>query len=59
MATQVPSTPTRAAHLDPAADMLARLFPRWRGDASEPALAAAPRPNRPAPAAAQRILVEA
>ena len=59
MATEVHSTPARVAHLDPAADMLAKLFPRWRGDASEPALAAPPQPNRPAPAAAQRILVEA
>jgi len=45
---------------DPAADMLARLFPRWKGDAQEPALPPPPRPIRPAPAAvAARELVEA
>lgn len=36
---------------DPASIMLAKLFPNWRGDASEPAIQA-PGPKRPAPAAA-------
>ena len=36
---------------DPAATMLAKLFPKWGGEASEPALPS-PAPKRPAPAAA-------
>ncbi|WP_310538708.1 hypothetical protein [Phenylobacterium sp.] len=37
---------------DPASIMLAKLFPTWRGDASEPTIPA-PAPTRPAPAAAE------
>lgn len=49
---------TTGVSLDPTTLMLARLFPRWRGDAAEPALPPPPsRPNRPTPAARQ--LVEA
>lgn len=33
------------------ADLLARIFPRWKGDASEPAVASAPK-RGPAPTAA-------
>ncbi len=57
MATCIHSTP--APSIDGATLLLARLFPRWRGDASEPALPPPPLPVRPAPAAAVRELVEA
>lgn len=59
MAEHAHSTPAPAAHFDPAADMLARLFPRWKGDASEPALPSPSRPKRSPPAAAACELVEA
>jgi hypothetical protein len=42
--------------LDPATLMLARLFPRWRGDTSEPAIPPPPsRPKTPTPAAAAAL----
>lgn len=59
MAIGIHSTPAPDASVDAATLMLARLFPRWKGDASEPALAPPPLPVRPAPAAAVRELVEA
>lgn len=40
---------------DPASIMLAKLFPKWGGDASEPALPT-PAPTRPAPAAAEKAV---
>jgi hypothetical protein len=38
--------------------LLAPFFPGWRGDASEPALSPAPRPNRPTPAILSRALLD-
>ena len=40
---------------DPASIMLAKLFPKWRGDASEPTIPT-PAPTRPAPAARALVL---
>lgn len=37
---------------DAASIMLAKLFPKWRGDTSEPTIPT-PAPTRPAPAAAE------
>lgn len=59
MAEHANSTTAPSAHLDPATFMLARLFPRWKGDASEPGLPPPAPSNKPAPAAAARLPVEA
>lgn len=52
MASSVLTTLGIGPKSDPASIMLAKLFPTWRGDASEPAIPA-PAPTRPAPAAAE------
>jgi hypothetical protein len=57
MATHAHTTPAPQEPISEAtAALLAPFFPRWRGEAPEPVLAA-PRPRMPAPAARQ--LVEA
>lgn len=55
MATRTHTIFAPGVHVDAATLMLVRLFPRWRGDASEPALPP-PRPNRPAPSAANQLV---
>lgn len=46
------NTPDPGVLLDPTTLMLARLFPKWKGDTSEPALPLPPRPPAPPSAVA-------